>query len=101
LAIVDGALIWSGIKYRERPGVVAKQFHGNNVLELLWTVIPTIMVVTFTVLSFQQLLKINIEADTVTDMTVKVHARQWSFQFEYPQTYKDARFVTRDNKTLL
>src|SRR5262245_51467134 len=37
LAIVDGALIWSGIKYRERPGVVAKQFHGNNFLELAWT----------------------------------------------------------------
>jgi cytochrome c oxidase subunit 2 len=100
LAIVDGALIWSGIKYRERPGVKAQQFHGNNFLELAWTVIPTIMVVTFTVLSFQQLLKINIDASTPADMTIKVHARQWTFGFEYPQSYKDARFVTRDNKTL-
>jgi cytochrome c oxidase subunit 2 len=101
LAIVDGALIWSGIKYRERPGVPARQFHGHNLLELAWTVIPTIIVVTFSVLSFQQLLKINVDADTPADMTIKVHARQWSFQFEYPQAYKDAKFVTRDGKTLL
>ena len=100
LAIVDGALIWSGIKYRERPGVAAKQFHGHNLLELLWTVIPTVMVVTFSVLSFQQLLKINIDASTPTDMTIKVHARQWAFQFEYPASYKDAQFMLSDNTPL-
>src|SRR6266540_3990355 len=100
LAIVDGGLIWAGIKYRERPGVPAKQFHGHNLLELAWTVIPTIMVITFSVLSFQRLLILN-DVDNGADMTIKVHARQWSFQFEYPQSYKDARFVTRDSKTLL
>ncbi|MEK7285006.1 MAG: cytochrome c oxidase subunit II transmembrane domain-containing protein, partial [Chloroflexota bacterium] len=56
LAIVDGALIYSGIKFRERPGRAAQQFHGHNVLELAWTVIPTIIVVTVSVLSFQRLL---------------------------------------------
>ncbi len=99
LAIVDGALIWSGIRYRERPGVAAKQFHGNNFLELAWTVIPTIMVVTFSILSFQRLLVLN-DVDTGADMTIQVHARQWTFGFEYPQSYKDAKFVTRDGKTL-
>jgi cytochrome c oxidase subunit 2 len=100
LAIVDGALIWSGIKYRERPGVPARQFHGHNLLELAWTVIPTIMVVSFSILSFQRLLILN-DVDTGADMTIKVHARQWTFQFEYPASYKDAQFTTRDGKTLL
>lgn len=96
LAIVDGALIWSGIRYRERPGVPAKQFHGHNLLELAWTVIPTIMVVTFTVLSFQRLLILN-DVDTGADMTIKVHARQWTFTFEYP---KEQMFTLRDGTAL-
>ena len=100
LAIVLGALVWSGIRYRERPGVTAQQMHGNNVLELAWTVIPTIMVVTFSILSFQRLLVLN-DVDTGADMTVKVHARQWSFGFEYPPSYKDALFTTSDGKALL
>jgi cytochrome c oxidase subunit 2 len=95
LAIVDGALIWSGIKYRERPGVPARQFHGHNLLELAWTVIPTIMVVSFSVLSFQRLLILN-DVDTGADMTIKVHARQWTFQFEYPKDYKGVSFITSD-----
>jgi cytochrome c oxidase subunit 2 len=99
LAIVDGALIWSGIRYRERPGIQAKQFHGHNLLELAWTVIPTIMVVSFSVLSFQRLLVLN-DVDTGADMTIKVHARQWSFGFEYPKDYKGTSFITSDGTPL-
>ena len=61
LAIVCGSLIYSGIKFRERAGHEAKQFHGHNFLELLWTVVPTIMVISFSVLSFQ---KLNVMNDT-------------------------------------
>lgn len=96
LAIVDGALIWSGIRFRERPGVPAKQFHGHNLLELAWTVIPTIMVVTFSILSFQKLLILN-DVDTGADMTIKVHARQWTFTFEYP---KEQMFLLKDGSPL-
>lgn len=100
LVIVYGAIFYAGIKYRERPGVEAKQFHGHNMLELLWTVIPTIMVVSFSVLSFQRLLILN-DVDTGADMTIKVTAKQWSFSFEYPREYRGASFVTRDGKTLV
>lgn len=96
LAIVDGALIWSGIRFRERPGVPAKQFHGHNGLELAWTVIPTVMVVTFSILSFQRLLTIN-DVDTGVNMTVKVQARQWAFTFEYP---KEQMFLLKDGSPL-
>lgn len=96
LVIVDGGLIWAGIRFRERPGVQAKQFHGHNVLELVWTVIPTLMVITFAVLSFQRLLLIN-DVDSGAQMTVQVHARQWTFTFEYP---KEQPFTLRDGSPL-
>lgn len=84
LAIVLGALVVAGIRFRERPGVEAKQFHGHNLLELIWTVVPTIMVVTFSILSFQRLLVLS-DVQTDADMTIKVHARQWTFGFQYPE----------------
>jgi cytochrome c oxidase subunit II len=96
LAIVDGALIYAGIKFRERPGVPAKQFHGHNLLELAWTVIPTLMVITFSVLSFQRLLVLN-DVNTGAEMTIKVHARQWSFTYEYPN---DPMFKLSDGSAL-
>lgn len=99
LVIVYGAIFYAGIKYRERPGVAAKQFHGHNLLELLWTVIPTIMVVSFSILSFQRLLVLN-DVNTGAEMTIKVTARQWSFTFEYPRDHKGVAFVTRDGKSL-
>lgn len=96
LAVVLGALVWSGIRYRERPGVAAKQFHGHDRLELLWTVIPTVMVVTFTLLSFQRLLVLN-DVEAGTEMTIKVEARQFAFTFTYPD---EAMFRTREGAPL-
>ncbi|MGH2492895.1 MAG: cytochrome c oxidase subunit II [Candidatus Limnocylindria bacterium] len=84
LAIVDGAIIYAGIKFRERPGHVAQQFHGHNMLELTWTVIPTIMVVGFSVLSWQQLDFINNTRGNV-GMVIQAEGNQWTWQFSYPQ----------------
>ncbi len=92
LAIVVGALVVAGLRFRERPGHVARQYHGHNLLELIWTVIPTLMVITFAVLSFQRLTYIN-DVDSGAAMTVKVHARQWVWTFEYPQ---EQMFKTND-----
>jgi cytochrome c oxidase subunit 2 len=83
LAIVVGALTYSGIKFRDRPGRVAQQTHGQNTLELIWTVVPTIMVISFTVLSFDRLNLIN-DVNSNVAMTVKVEGRQWAWGFTYP-----------------
>jgi cytochrome c oxidase subunit 2 len=83
LVIVDGGIIAAALKYRERPGHIAKQFHGHNMLELTWTLIPTAMVIFFSVISFQRLQFIN---DTRTDaqMTIQAEGRQWSWTYQYP-----------------
>ena len=83
LAIVVGALTYSGIKFRDRPGRVAQQIHGQNQLELIWTVVPTLMVISFTVLSWNRLNFIN-DVNSNVAMTVKVEGRQWAWGFTYP-----------------
>ena len=96
LAIVDGGIVYVGIKFRERPGHVAKQFHGHNFLELTWTVIPTIMVVSFSVLSFQKLGDIN-DTRSGVEMTIPTQAQQWSWTFSYPE---EQRFKLLDGTYL-
>jgi cytochrome c oxidase subunit II len=96
LAIVVGALVIAGIRFRERPGHQARQYHGNNLLELIWTVVPTLMVITFSVLSFQRLALVN-DVDSGAAMTVKAEGQQWVWNFQYPA---EARFQLSD-KTYL
>ena len=97
LVIVDGGLIFAGLRFRARPGHVAKQFHGHNFLELIWTVVPTIMVISFSVLSFE---KLNFMNDTRTgaQMTIEVQGQQWSWVYSYP---KEDRFKLADGQTYL
>ena len=95
LAIVDGGLIYAGLKFRDRPGHIAKQFHGHNFLELLWTVVPTIMVISFSVLSFQKLGVMNDTSNA--GMTLDVQGQQWTWLFNYPH---EDRFKLADGTYL-
>ncbi len=96
LVIVDGGLIFAGFKFRARPGHTAQQFHGHNLLELVWTVVPTLMVISFSVLSFQKLTFMN---DTSgAGMTMDVEGRQWSWVMSYP---KEDRFKLRNGTYLV
>ncbi len=96
LAIVVGALIVAGIRFRERPGHQARQYHGNNVLELIWTVVPTLMVISFSVLSFQRLALVN-DVDSGAAMTVQAEGKQWVWNFQYPS---DPKFKLSDGTYL-
>lgn len=93
--LVTGALIYAGIRFRERPGHVAKQFHGNVPLEIVWTAIPAMMVVTFAVLGFSHLGYINASSDA--EMTIKVEGRQFAWVYTYPA---EPSFLTREGKPL-
>jgi heme/copper-type cytochrome/quinol oxidase subunit 2 len=42
--VVSGLVIWSVVRYRRRGDDLPKQTHGNNRLELTWTLIPTLVV---------------------------------------------------------
>src|SRR2546428_7228644 len=75
LAIVVGALVVAGIRFRERPGHQAHQYHGNNLLELIWTVVPTLMVISFSVLSFHRLAIVN-DLDNGNAMTTHARAKR-------------------------
>ena len=76
--------LWLSVRYRERPGRVAKQIHGNQRLEILWTLIPVALVLVVLVPTWQVI------ADTTASppegsMVVVAEAKQWWFEFTYPE----------------
>src|SRR5579883_3267589 len=41
---VEGALVYSIIRFRERPGMPnPRQIHGNLTIEMIWTAVPAII----------------------------------------------------------
>jgi cytochrome c oxidase subunit 2 len=83
-AIVEGLIIWTVIRYRRKPGddILPAQIHGNNVAELAWTIIPTIIVAFLFVISWQTLNQV----DTVSaspQTKIRAVAGQFQWQFDY------------------
>ncbi len=85
---VEGALIFSIVRYRERPDMGnPQQIHGNTKLELLWTTIPTAFLVVILVFTIRGLLQVAPEAEPAdaNKVTVEVIGHQWWWEFYYPQ----------------
>ena len=82
--LVEGLIIWSVIRYRRKPTDtdLPVQTHGNNTVEIIWTIIPTVIVLILFVMSWQTLTSV----DSVSDQpNVRVHAvaGQFQWKFEY------------------
>ena len=82
--LVEGLIIWSVIRYRRKPGddELPPQTHGHNLAEVIWTVIPTIIVLFLFFVSWRTLN--TVEAHTPKpDLLVKAVAAQFQWSFEY------------------
>lgn len=83
---VEGALVWSIIRFRERPGMPnPRQIHGNLTIEVIWTVVPAIIL--FIVLGFtiQTLFAVAAAPTSGSTVTVEAVGHQWWWEFYYPQ----------------
>jgi cytochrome c oxidase subunit 2 len=82
--LVEGLIIWSVIRYRRKPGdnTLPAQTHGNNLAELAWTIVPTIIVVFLFVISWQTLNVVDTAAAN-PDTRIRAVAGQFQWQFDY------------------
>ena len=79
---VLGLLIYVCIKFREKPNVKPSKTSHNTLIEVIWTVVPVLILVVIAIPSFK-LLYLT-EADKPVDMVVKVSGAQWYWNYEYP-----------------
>jgi cytochrome c oxidase subunit 2 len=81
---VEGAIVWIVLRYRRKPtdSELPSQFHGNNLIEIIWTVIPTVIVLFLFVISYQTLNTVEAK-DTRPVVNVRVEAQRFAWSFVY------------------
>ena len=83
--VVYGILIYSIIHHRKSRGAIPAQFHENTRLEILWTIIPFLILLSMAVPATKTMLNIY-DLDNSrepVDMTIKVTGYQWKWHYEY------------------
>ncbi|MGH7472789.1 MAG: cytochrome c oxidase subunit II, partial [Candidatus Methylomirabilales bacterium] len=94
--LVAAAMIAFLILYRHKEGRRATYTHGNTALEIIWTIVPTLILVVLTFLSVPTWARIKMQMPQ-TDLQIQVTAKQFNWQIAYPGP--DGKFGTEDDKT--
>jgi cytochrome c oxidase subunit II len=83
-ALVAGMTIYAVRAFRVQPDDLSDgpPIHGNTRLEILWTVVPSVLVIAIGIVSAVVLTR-NGEAGT-NPLKIHVYAQQFSWRFEYP-----------------
>lgn len=86
LGLITFLMVYFVIRYQKKRNPQPSDIHENIWLEIIWTVVPTLLVLTmfyYGLTGFNFLKKVPADA-----MKVKVIARQWSWLFEYENGIK-------------
>jgi cytochrome c oxidase subunit 2 len=81
--IVFGAMFWSVFKHRRSVGAKASQFHENTTVEIIWTVVPLVVLVAMAWPATRTMLEMKDASNA--DMAIKVTAYQWRWEYDYQQ----------------
>ena len=80
---VFGAMFWSIYKHRRSMGAKAAQFHENTTIEVIWTIIPFVILVGMAYPATRTVLDMKDASNA--DMSIKVTAYQWKWEYDYQQ----------------
>ena len=79
---VLGLLIYVGVRFRASRNPNPSKTSHHTVIEILWTVIPVLILVGIAVPSFRLLY--YMDRTNETDMVIKVTGNQWYWNYSYP-----------------
>jgi len=87
--LVLGLLLYIAYRYNSSRNQTASMTTHNTIIEVLWTVIPVILLIIIAIPSF----RILYTAETIpkADLTIKAIGNQWYWSYEYPD-YDDFSF---------
>jgi cytochrome c oxidase subunit 2 len=82
---VFGWMIFSIVRFRKSKGAVADaQLVHNTVAEVIWTVLPVVILIVMAVPAARTL--IETEDATNTELTIRVTGYQWKWGYEYVES---------------
>lgn len=78
---VFGVMFYSMYAHRKSRGAVAANFHENTTAEVVWTIIPALILVVMAIPATKTLINIYDTADA--EMDIKITGSQWKWKYEY------------------
>jgi cytochrome c oxidase subunit 2 len=83
--LVEGALLYAIFRFRGRPtDAEPRQVHGNTTVEIIWTVVPALILAAIAVPTVRGIFETN-EIPKGDILTVEVVGHQWWWEFRYPE----------------
>ncbi len=79
--LVLALLLWVVVRYNRRANPTPRKFTHNTTVEVIWTLVPVIILVIVASRSFPLLF--HEERIPATEMTIKVTGNSWFWQYEY------------------
>jgi cytochrome c oxidase subunit 2 len=80
--LVLALLLWVMVRYNRRVNPEPKKFTHNVLVEVVWTIVPVLILVAIAIPSFQLLARE--ERIPEADITIKAIGNSWYWQHEYP-----------------
>jgi len=82
---VEAVLIFVVFKYRRRPNDARPpQIHGNAILEVIWTIIPAVILMFIAVPTVRTIVKTQAKVSAGA-LEIEVTGHQWWWEFKYPE----------------
>src|SRR3954447_3658745 len=83
--LVEGVLIYAIFRFRGKPGdPEPRQSHGNTTVEIIWTVIPALILAAIAVPTVRAIFQTN-SSPPQGALTIEVVGHQWWWEFRYPE----------------
>jgi len=92
-------MVWFIVRYSRRRNPVAADIPGNNMLEIIWTLIPTLLVLAMFWVGFKGFMPMRDFPDDAR--TVRVLSRMWSWTFEYPNGKRSSELYLPVNEPVI
>jgi cytochrome c oxidase subunit 2 len=78
---VFGVMFYSIFHHRKSKGAKAADFHESTLVEVIWTVIPFIILIVMAIPATRVLIEMDDTGDA--ELTVRVTGSQWKWHYEY------------------
>jgi cytochrome c oxidase subunit II len=81
--LVEGLIVWTVFRYRRKPTDtdLPPQTHGNNLVEVIWTIVPTAIVIFLFLASWQTLNTVDAAGPSQVNVRAVAARFQWSFDY--------------------
>ncbi|MCR4418468.1 MAG: cytochrome c oxidase subunit II [Ignavibacteria bacterium] len=98
LILITFLMVYFVIKYNRKKNLTPKNIKGNTTLEIIWTVIPTILVVGMFYYGWYGYKKMT--AAPKDAFEINVTGKMWAWEFTYPNGMKTDTLVVPINKPI-